>query len=112
MFTVTRQQTLGALKATGSSDPDVLFAAKEALLVLSRPGRVVTLIVMIAGGLLSLTIIGALAGLPALFVAWWLRRRFARNIRTADAAYQEYLDSLAAPSGALAAQQETADARA
>jgi len=112
MFTVTRQQALGALKATGSSDPDVLFAAKEALLVLSRPGRVVTLIVMIAGGLLTLTIIGALAGLPALLVAWWLRRRFTRNIRTADAAYQEHLASLAAPAGVLAPHAEPADARA
>src|SRR5690606_13483555 len=41
MITVSQQQLLGVLKATGSRDPDVLFAAKEATMATQRQLKLV-----------------------------------------------------------------------
>ena len=40
---VTRQQVVGQLKSTNSIDPDVLFAAKEALIAPVKPLKIIGL---------------------------------------------------------------------
>jgi hypothetical protein len=61
-----KQQVIGALKATGSSDPDVLFARKEELLAESKKVKILGIAPIIVGVVVSLSIIGAVVGIPAI----------------------------------------------
>ena len=91
---VTRQQVVGQLKSTGSTDPDVLFAAKEALIAPVKPLKIMGLWAYITGGLMTLTIFLAILGVPLVFFGWWVRKRGKENLETIDAAYAEYVKSL------------------
>ncbi|HLV26586.1 MAG TPA: hypothetical protein VKZ41_09750 [Gemmatimonadales bacterium] len=91
MITVPQQQLVGALKATGSSDPDVLFAAKEATMKVQRQLKLVATGFMLFGAVLTITLLGAPVGLPLLIGAYWLRRKVARNLADADATYGSYV---------------------
>ena len=91
---VTRQQVLGALKATGSKDPDVLYAAKQALLEPVKPLKFIGRWAYITGGLATLLILAAIIGISLIFFGWWARRRGIGNIATIESAFSEYLNSL------------------
>ncbi len=91
---VTRQQVLGALKATGSKDPDVLYAAKQELLEPVKPLKFIGLWAYVTGGLTTLLILTAIIGIPLLFFGWWTRRRARTNIETIESAFNEYMNSL------------------
>jgi hypothetical protein len=94
LSTATKQGVIGALRATGSTDQVVLFAAKEDLLDGYRSARTLSWIPLIAGALLTVTLVGAVLGIPLLLLAWWLRRTGQRNLATVEAGYAEYLSSL------------------
>jgi hypothetical protein len=94
---------VGILKSGGSRDPDVLHAQKEALLSPVRSFKVWALILMVAGGLMTLTVIGAIVGVPSLLFGWFVWHRRAHNIAAVEAGFAEYLAS-AAPAGAGAAR--------
>ncbi len=100
MITVSRQEVMGLLKATGSSDRDVLYAAKEARGQHYRVIRFMSFIPMIGGAMLSLTIIGALVGIPMIAGGWFLRRWSGKQLRIIDDAFGEYTG---APRPSLAA---------
>jgi len=97
-----RQQVIGALKATGSSDPDVLYARKEELLAPSRSLKLLGIAPIIAGIAMSLTIIGAVVGIPAIFFGLFIRKRIRTNIGTAESALSEYSATLHAKAQAAA----------
>jgi hypothetical protein len=89
-----RQQVLGALKSTGSSDPDVLYARKEELLTDTRRMKMLGTLPIIIGVICTITIIGAVAGIPALIFGIVMRRRIKSNFRIADEVYAEYVGQL------------------
>ena len=91
MMSLDKQTVIGALKATGSKDPDVLYAAKKQLIQQVRGLHMYSWIPMISGVLLCLTIIGAFIGIPVLVLGIWLRIKTGKSLRIADEAYQEYL---------------------
>lgn len=91
---VEKQQVLGALKACGSHDPDVLYARKEELLADSRKMKILGIFPIIIGVVMCLTIIGAVVGIPAILFGWWVRKRIRTNVETADTAYADYLNSV------------------
>ena len=91
---LTKQEVIGTLKATGSRDKDVLYAAKEGQLKVAWLPKFCGTIGMIAGVGLSLTIIGAPIGIPMFFAGWWLRRRGTSSIEAVEAAYKEYTEGL------------------
>ncbi|MBL0157230.1 MAG: hypothetical protein IPP47_09040 [Bryobacterales bacterium] len=97
-----RQQVIGALKATGSSDPDVLYARKEELLAPSRSLKLLGIAPIIVGIAMSLTIIGAVVGIPAILFGLFIRKRIRANIGTAESALSEYSDTLRAKAQAAA----------
>jgi hypothetical protein len=98
---ITRSHVIGTLKATGSNDPDVLFAAKEGLLETVRPLKFMGLWAYVTGGLATLLILLAFIGIPLIIFGWWVRRRAAENIETIEKTFAEHVASLDA--GAVAA---------
>jgi len=94
LSTAAKPQVIGALKATGSTDPDVLFAAKQDLLDQYKPLKTMSLIPIICGALLCLTVIGAIGGVPLILLGWWLRRKCNRNIATVEEGFSDYLSSI------------------
>jgi hypothetical protein len=86
---LNKQEVIGVLKATGSRDKDVLYAAKEGLLKVARQTRFNGTILMIVGVGLTITIIGSPIGIPMFFAGWWLRRRGTTSIEAVEAAYKE-----------------------
>lgn len=112
LSTATKPQVIGALKAANSTDPDVLLHVKEDLLDQYRPLKIMSMVPIICGVLISLTILGAIIGIPLVILGFWLRRKCKRNMATVEGAYEEYLASLglrlppatpavAAPAGAV-----------
>lgn len=86
-----KQSVIGTLKSVGSRDPDVLHAQKQKLLAPSKNLKNASLIIMICGGVLTITVFAAFVGIPALLFGIWIWRRSARNIAEIEAAYSEYL---------------------
>ncbi len=88
---VTRQEVLGHLKAAGSMDPDVLHAQKATLMQAVKFPKMVGNYVILLGALLTITILGAFLGIPALVAGWFIRRRGVRNIHTVETTFEEFL---------------------
>lgn len=99
---VSRQQVLGALKATGSKDPDVLFAAKQTLLEPVKPLKFIGIWAYVTGGLATILILTAIIGIPLIFFGWWARRRGRTNIETIESAFSEYLHSVGMSAASVA----------
>ena len=93
---MSRQQVLGVLKATGSTDTDVLAAAKAELVQPMKFLKFMGLWAYVTGGLATILILTAIIGIPLLIFGWWVRRRAASNLATIDATYDEYLQSIGA----------------
>ena len=94
LSTASKPQVIGALKAAGSTDPDVVLHVKEDLLDQYRPLKIMSMVPIICGVLISLTILGAIIGIPLVILGFWLRGKCKRNMATVEAAYDEYLASL------------------
>lgn len=103
MLSLDKQTVIGALKASGSKDPDVLYTTKKQLIQQCRGLHIYSWIPIICGVLLSLTIIGAFIGLPFLALGIWLRMKTGKSLRIAEETYNEYLAAIGAVPGMVAA---------
>ena len=112
LSTATRPQIIGALKAANSTDPDVLLHVKEDLLDQYRPLKMMSLVPIICGVGISLTVIGAIIGIPLIVLGFFLRRKCNRNMATVESAYDEYLASIGLRRLAPAPPAAPASARA
>jgi hypothetical protein len=99
----TPQEVLGVLKATGSTDPDVLYAAKEDFAATFKTQKIQGLIGLVAGAASSLTIVLAIIGVPVALFGWWLWRKGQRNLATVEAAYADYVATIKAKANPVAA---------
>ncbi len=91
---LSHQQVIGALRSTGSTDPDVLFAKKEELLAETRRLKLLTIAPLVAGTILTVSIIGAIVGIPMLLFGFSVRKAYKHNLDITDAALAEYLQSV------------------
>jgi hypothetical protein len=91
---ITKQQVLGQLKSVGSTDKDVLFAAKERILETVKPLKLIGMWAYITGGLMTAMILMAFLGIPLLIFGWWVRKRGRQNIETVETTYAEYIKSV------------------
>jgi len=91
---LSHQQVIGSLRATGSTDPDVLFARKEELLTETRRMKLLTIAPLIIGGILTVSLIGAIVGIPAMIFGYLVRKTYNSNIAIADGALAEYMQSI------------------
>lgn len=101
---IERHQVLGALKATGSSDADVLFARKEELLAETRRMELVGIASIVVGGLISLTIVGAVVGVPAILFGRSIRKQIRANVENAESIYAEFVALVARPRASVSAR--------
>ena len=97
LSTATKPQVIGALKAANSTDTDVLLHVKEDLLDQYRPLKMMSWVPIICGALISLTVIGAIIGIPLIILGIFLRRKCTRNMATVESAYDDYLASIGRP---------------
>jgi hypothetical protein len=88
-----KQSVIGALKSCGSRDPDVLHAQKEQLLAPAKHLKLLGFICLGIGAFFTITVILAIAGIPAMIFGWWVQRFGKRNIATIEAAYGEFMPS-------------------
>ncbi len=98
---IEKQQVIGALKATGSRDQDVLFACKEKLLEETKKMKILGVAPIVIGTILTISIIGAIPGIPALAFGLFMRKRIRTNIETTENAFAEYLNSIGARAAAV-----------
>lgn len=86
-----RAQVLGYLRAANSRDPDVLHACKASLVSLGRFPKIVGICLVVVGGLLTVTVVGAFLGIPLLGLGGWTWRRGVQNGRTIESGYAEFV---------------------
>jgi hypothetical protein len=91
---IEKQQVIGALKATGSTDPDILFAKKEEMLVETKKVKILPVFAYVVGTAMSLTIVGAVIGIPVILFGRAVSKTIKGNIDTADAGLNEFLSSV------------------
>jgi len=89
-----KQSVIGALKATGSTDPDILHAQKEKLLTPAKHLKLLAIILVVVGAFFTVTVVLAIAGIPSILFGWWTWRFGLKNIATIEAGYAEYVGSL------------------
>lgn len=91
---VTPQEVTGALKATGSTDPDILAAAKDQIAAPYRPLKWFGIWGIVTGTLCCILVILAFIGIPIIIFGIWALRRAKRNRETIDQAYAEYITKI------------------
>jgi hypothetical protein len=86
-----RQGVIGTLKSCGSRDPDVLYAQKQQLIAPAKQLKLLGWICLVIGAISTVTIVLAIAGIPAMIFGWWLLRFGNGNVATVESAYGEFL---------------------
>lgn len=90
ILSITREQVIASLESTGSSDPEVLAAAKEILAEGIAPLRVMAIAWIVSGFGVTFTL-GLVPGAPFVAVGVWIWFRAARNWRNIEAGYAEFV---------------------
>lgn len=88
------QQIIGALRSTGSTDRDILFAKKEELLAETNRLKLLGIAPMIIGGILTCTIVGGIVGIPMLIFGFFVRKSYKHNIKVSEETLAEYLRTI------------------
>ncbi|GEM_PF-2737374 len=82
------------LHATGSSDPDVLYAARQELAAPYARHRVIALLVIVGAAFTCLTVMLVPLGVPLIVVGIRHRRRCTANLATIYTAHAQYVAAL------------------
>ena len=86
----TPQEVVLALRSTGASDEDVLYAAKTEFSQPFRYQRIVGVCLGLLGLLISLTGVGALVGIPMIVSGILMWRKGGRNLTVVESAFADY----------------------
>lgn len=98
---IDKARVIGMLQATGSRDPDVLYAQRAVMFTPVRLAKLAGAGLMLVGALLCLSVVktsvlGPAAGVTLIAFGWWVRRRSARNTAAIEAGFAEYAKAPAA----------------
>jgi hypothetical protein len=85
-----KRAIIGTFKSAGSTDPDVVHATKQSLIGATKPVVIGSWVFTVVGTAATLTIVGALVGVPLIVGCWWLRRRVRAYVADVEAAYREH----------------------
>jgi hypothetical protein len=103
IFTVadtSADEVTGVLKTTGSTDPDVLFAAATEFGRPFRNQKLYGFIAIAVGAALALTVVMVIAGVPLASAGVWFWHKGNRNTAVIESAYTSYMAALAEAAGA------------
>ena len=100
--TTTAQEVIGKLKATHSTDSDVLLAAKNEIAAPWRQQKFTGLMLLVVGALSSLTLVLAIIGIPVAIFGAWVWRRGIANLAVVETAYAQYVTQGARPAATIA----------
>jgi hypothetical protein len=96
------REVVGVSKATGSSDADVLYAAKEEYGSTFAAQHFQGLGLLIVSALSSVTIVLVIIGVPVAIFGWRFWQKGKRNIAIVEGAYADYLASTRTAAAPLA----------
>jgi len=88
---VDQRTAYGAFKASGSFDPDALYAQKETMIAPYKNLKRLAVIGLVVGGLFTVTIAMAFFGIPIVAASWLLWRFQAKQIANIEAGYAQYV---------------------
>ncbi|MCW5580101.1 MAG: hypothetical protein KIS72_01995 [Luteimonas sp.] len=94
MLTVTPDYVTGYLKLGGSNESDVLVARRDELIRQQKPMKYISIAAIVFGSVLTLTIVGAIAGIAALCIGGWLLSRVKSNVRLIEEVCEDYIARL------------------
>jgi|GEM_PF-2056445 hypothetical protein len=103
IFTVadtSADEVMGVLRNTGSSDPDVLFAATTEFGRPFRNQKRFGFMAIAVGAVLALTVVLLVAGVLLAIAGVWLWHKGNRNTAVIGSAYTSYMASLTDAAGA------------
>lgn len=81
---------IGALKAAASQDPDILYGVMANAATPLNLFTIAGYALMGGGILFSLTIIGAIVGIPMAIAGWWLQRKMKHQKHMFDRIFNSY----------------------
>ena len=90
-ISIDKQAAIGALKATGSNDLDVLYAARAKLVGAGAVPRWVGLGLVLASIPVVVTRAGLVGTVACLLAGWWFLDRGIRNVRMVESGYAEHV---------------------
>lgn len=85
-----KQSVTGFFKAAGTRDPDILLMKKQTLIAPNKSLKIAGIGLTVLGVLMTLSIIMAILGIPAVLAGVWMWWFSTRNISVVEAAYSEY----------------------
>lgn len=88
MLTVTPEFVTGYLKQANSPDPDILESRRQELVQKQQPMKLGSLVFIVLGAILTISLIGAIVGLPMLIAAGWVQWKVRNNLKTIDSVCQ------------------------
>ena len=88
MLNVTPEFVTGYLKQAHSSDPDILQSRRQELIQRQQPMKLGSLVFIVIGATLTISLIGTIVGLPMLIAASWVQWKARSYLKTIDAAYE------------------------
>jgi hypothetical protein len=94
LASTSQEIVLRALQATGSTDPDVLFAAKREFGTPFAKQKLLGLALYLVGALITIRLLLAPLGITMALFGLWLWRRGRRSLATIEAAHDEYLRAI------------------
>jgi hypothetical protein len=93
-ITIDQQTVFGTFKSSASHDPDVLYAQKETLLGPYKNLKRLAILCAVLGAFLTVTVFGAILGIPTMVGAWWLWRFQTKQCEAVEAGYAQYLTTV------------------
>lgn len=96
MLSLTPEYASGYIAQAGTGNPVVLEARRQELLQRQQPAKIGSLAFLVIGGILTITIIGAILGIPMLAIAGWVQWKVRGNLRVIDDAYRALVSAPAA----------------
>lgn len=88
------QEVTTRLKAIGSTDPDILYAAKTELGRAFVHQKIGGIVVAISGVMMSLTMFLAPVGIPVIAAGVWCWRRGIQNLEVVETAHRAFLSAM------------------
>ena len=88
MLNLTPEYVTGFITQAGTGNPVVLESRRQELVQRLQPAKIGSLAFLVIGGILTVTIIGAILGIPMMAVAGWVHWKVRNGLKVIDEAYR------------------------